>query len=767
MHSILFFLCLVALNTFAQVMPGYTQIGSGHCLDATGAPLCRYLVSTSYHGSQYNHNQCSGVCDQYPGCTGWHNNQNDQGGCSLYFLSDAEELTTYPHHLPGFYYCGSWCRENADYANHGSCMGTGSMIGLGSALDSATMNPSSGLGCYRKDGDEYVAPTTFIVMETGSNKICENGELLAELKDNYPDQCQWDNLQCCAALCEANAACTHFTFFSDYTCRLTYDGCANYITGDSELNKNWHTTSIFKKESTHPTSSPTTDIPSRSPTFNPTSNTPTKYPSHSPSFAPTTDMPTSSPSFTPTTDMPTGSPSHSPSFTPTTDTPTRSPSHSPSFNPTTDMPTSSPSHSPSFTPTTDMPTGSPSHSPSFTPTTDMPTGSPSHSPSFNPSTDIPTNAPSHSPSFNPTTDMPTTKPFHSPSSSPTTMPTRCPSHSPSSTPTAMPSRSPSSSPSFQPSNIPTRFPTRSPSADPATDMPTRAPSRYPTDFSFLIEELGTYPGSDSKGYDGSVNLHFFESSVVIEYELATYDAACEQGPTNPYVPTEPLNSCGIHIHSGKSCADASQVGDHYYGGNVAVDPWTDAVYTGASGRITVEYGLDVDDAMCRALVIHDSYGSRMTCAQIGDCGSDDALSLISSGIEFAKNSTALQLSLVAIGLIIVFCCGCSRVPKAPKELDALEAEEDRDAKIHCEAGIGGSKQVYVAGDGDCEVPNSTISGSNRNEEKEEQEIEMQECLGSPGEIVLDFIGSGSESFLLNLAEWGKKTPGAEADLIIE
>jgi len=88
------------------------------------------------------------------------------------------------------------------------------------------------------------------------------------------------------------------------------------------------------------------------------------------------------------------------------------------------------------------------------------------------------------------------------------------------------------------------------------------------------------------------------------------DPACSSGPGSA------ANSCGLHIHSGKSCADA---GGHYFAGTVTADPWVSVSYTSIGNGTTAGVervmtgGAGVDVAG-RAVVIHGHGGERIACA---------------------------------------------------------------------------------------------------------------------------------------------------------
>jgi len=87
------------------------------------------------------------------------------------------------------------------------------------------------------------------------------------------------------------------------------------------------------------------------------------------------------------------------------------------------------------------------------------------------------------------------------------------------------------------------------------------------------------------------------------------------------------NSCGIHVHVGKTCSNATEVGGHFYG--VEKDPWTGAnngvyithipYWKKVSGiyPITADVGKTLDDMVGHAFVLHGPAGERIGCGLLG------------------------------------------------------------------------------------------------------------------------------------------------------
>merc|ERR1712070_341478 len=99
-------------------------------------------------------------------------------------------------------------------------------------------------------------------------------------------------------------------------------------------------------------------------------------------------------------------------------------------------------------------------------------------------------------------------------------------------------------------------------------------------------------------------------NAYVTYQLAGLEEACETTPEGV------ANACGIHIHEGKTCDDASAVGGHYYATDS--DPWGALGYNtnffgGARGSVKAAIGQG-EDISGRAVVVHDSTGGRVACA---------------------------------------------------------------------------------------------------------------------------------------------------------
>lgn len=138
---------------------------------------------------------------------------------------------------------------------------------------------------------------------------------------------------------------------------------------------------------------------------------------------------------------------------------------------------------------------------------------------------------------------------------------------------------------------------------------------FPNSQLHFNQALGPYPGYAGEFMPkGEVWAAFVDTKVKFAYNLKGLDPAC----TEPDMAVS--NSCGMHIHEGTSCDDASLPGGHFYNPTtVMADPWVhDATYKSFGdgtgyGWLVVEYGYDIDATIGRVMVLHDKEGKRMSC----------------------------------------------------------------------------------------------------------------------------------------------------------
>ena len=115
-----------------------------------------------------------------------------------------------------------------------------------------------------------------------------------------------------------------------------------------------------------------------------------------------------------------------------------------------------------------------------------------------------------------------------------------------------------------------------------------------------------YPGSNASAPNGSVEV----------------TAATRSQPTTVYYSLTGMAASatgGIHIHTGTSCADAANVGGHYWDRDVfPADPWAATNWTSdasgnASGYFAVYTAYGFNQTLGHAVVVHSPTGARIGC----------------------------------------------------------------------------------------------------------------------------------------------------------
>jgi len=155
--------------------------------------------------------------------------------------------------------------------------------------------------------------------------------------------------------------------------------------------------------------------------------------------------------------------------------------------------------------------------------------------------------------------------------------------------------------------------------------------------------ITTYPGytGSNSAVSGSVKVTegATSSDISVYYDLKS-------------LPTS--SSGGLHVHVGTSCADAANVGGHYF--SVASDPWTNLNYgtssaTGTStGSFSVTTGYPIASNIGHAIVVHDST-DRIGCGVcVQDTGSQALGTGACLGIVFGFAGPIL------LGIVIYVLC---------------------------------------------------------------------------------------------------------------
>jgi len=126
-----------------------------------------------------------------------------------------------------------------------------------------------------------------------------------------------------------------------------------------------------------------------------------------------------------------------------------------------------------------------------------------------------------------------------------------------------------------------------------------------------------YPGyAGDRKVEGWVEALYAGDTATVNYNVKGIEPECKAAPVGV------ANACGIHIHAGTTCDNATAVGGHYYNTtSITPDPWLPIVYTPldtskqskAHGRFDVKIGKE-QDIRGRAVVVHDGTGKRIACA---------------------------------------------------------------------------------------------------------------------------------------------------------
>ncbi|MED5526879.1 superoxide dismutase family protein [Gallaecimonas pentaromativorans] len=118
----------------------------------------------------------------------------------------------------------------------------------------------------------------------------------------------------------------------------------------------------------------------------------------------------------------------------------------------------------------------------------------------------------------------------------------------------------------------------------------------------LSAKVGAYPGT-SQTVTGKVKVSFHDGRTLVHYDLKGLG---------------PVTNGGLHIHVGKTCDDAEQVGGHYFSPTTAGDYWKSGLWSADSkgeaiGSFTVVSDLGYKDNKDHAIVVHGPDGARIGC----------------------------------------------------------------------------------------------------------------------------------------------------------
>jgi predicted DNA-binding protein with PD1-like motif len=140
---------------------------------------------------------------------------------------------------------------------------------------------------------------------------------------------------------------------------------------------------------------------------------------------------------------------------------------------------------------------------------------------------------------------------------------------------------------------------------------------------YAVASFSKYPGyTGDLDVDGSMIVSFKRSGTQgLFWDLSGADPDCKKGAKDG-VP----NSCGIHIHVGTDCSDASTVGGHYWNKVQfsEYDPWQSVEYKSSAKNgktksqevVPVTTGLKWTDVAGHVMIVHDAKGGRIACGTI-------------------------------------------------------------------------------------------------------------------------------------------------------
>lgn len=120
---------------------------------------------------------------------------------------------------------------------------------------------------------------------------------------------------------------------------------------------------------------------------------------------------------------------------------------------------------------------------------------------------------------------------------------------------------------------------------------------------------------------GTVTIKFAteaSTSQDVEGELTGIDLDCNGTQTGAG------NRCGVHVHSGESCAEDAL--GHFF--SVSADPWVPVTYTNPDGdavefqHFGIDTGATMNEHLNKVVVVHDSTGARIACSKLAS-GQDD------------------------------------------------------------------------------------------------------------------------------------------------
>jgi len=170
----------------------------------------------------------------------------------------------------------------------------------------------------------------------------------------------------------------------------------------------------------------------------------------------------------------------------------------------------------------------------------------------------------------------------------------------------------------------------------------------------VVESFTPYPGyTGDLATVGTVDLEQIgtgtNASQALAFSLTGADPSCGTDDVSGVA-----NACGIHVHEGSDCSNASTIGGHYYDLEAypSEDPWKPIVYSAPGGNTTgvttrIVTGVTNADVVNRTLIVHDVTGARIACGQIVNAPSVTTSALTDGSFK----SKSMVLGLLAAALM--------------------------------------------------------------------------------------------------------------------
>lgn len=147
--------------------------------------------------------------------------------------------------------------------------------------------------------------------------------------------------------------------------------------------------------------------------------------------------------------------------------------------------------------------------------------------------------------------------------------------------------------------------------------------------------------SDS-GVTGEVTIYTTAAKIIGAGQASGLEASlndASNGGTN----CTASNGCGVHVHSGTACTNATTQGGHYYAAGT-VDPWAAIGYgmTSSAGAATFTFSITTSERVVfdKPFIVHNNVGGRVACGLLGS----STASTTGSGAALVGTSARVSLS---------------------------------------------------------------------------------------------------------------------------